>query len=204
MSIYKTVTSKPWETRGVMGSMKPEGVFDTSAEKVALVIFLIVASVIFSLFTVSYLIRMELPDWQPLSEPTLLWFNTGLLVISSVLFQWARNTVAEDKPRHLLTSFVGAGVFALLFIGGQLMTWESLQEGGFYLTSNPANAFYYLLTGVHAVHLLGGLWVWSRTAIRLFSGGEPKDSRLSIELCTLYWHFLLVVWLLLFAVLANT
>lgn len=204
MSFYKTVTSKPWETRGDMGAMKPEGVFDSSAEKVALVIFLIVASVIFSLFTVSYLIRMELPDWQPLSEPALLWFNTGLLVISSVLFQWARNTVAEEKPRHLLTSFVGAGVFAILFIGGQLMTWESLQEGGFYLTSNPANAFYYLLTGVHAVHLLGGLWVWSKTAIRLFSGGEPADSRLSIELCTLYWHFLLVVWLLLFAVLANT
>lgn len=204
MSLFKTVTSKPWERKGVIGGLKPEGAFDTSPEKVALSFFLVIATVVFSLFTVSYLIRMELPDWQPLSEPAQLWFNTGLLVISSVLFQWARNIVNSERPRNLMTVFIGGGVFAVLFIIGQLMTWSNLQAEGFYLTSNPANAFYYLLTGVHAVHLLGGLWVWSKSSIRLLSGFDAKDVRLSIELCTLYWHFLLIIWLALFAVLANT
>ena len=60
------------------------------------------------------------------------------------------------------------------------------------------------MTGLHAIHLLGGLWVWSKSSIRLLSGGEPKDIKLSIELCTLYWHFLLIVWLVLFALLSNT
>ena len=204
MSFFKQITEKSWERKGVIGGLKPEGAFDTSAEKVGLSIFLVVASVIFSLFTVSYFIRMELPDWQPLSEPGQLWLNTGLLVLSSVLFQWARNISRSGSQKNLLTTFIGGGVLAVLFIAGQLMTWGNLQEGGYYLTSNPANAFYYLLTGVHAVHLLGGLWVWSKSSIRLLSGAEANEVKLSIELCTLYWHFLLIVWLVMFAILANT
>ncbi|MFN3162221.1 MAG: cytochrome c oxidase subunit 3 [Pseudohongiellaceae bacterium] len=204
MSFLKHITEKSWERKGVIGGLKPEGAFDTSAEKVGLSIFMVVAFVIFSLFIVSYYIRMELPDWQPLSEPGQLWFNTGLLVLSSVLFQWARNIAQSGSQKNLMTAFIGGGVLAVLFIAGQLMTWGNLQEGGYFLTSNPANAFYYLLTGVHAVHLLGGLWVWSKSSIRLLSGAEAREVRLSIELCTVYWHFLLIVWLVMFAVLANT
>jgi len=204
MSLFKTVTSKPWERKGVIGGMRPEGAFDTEAERVGLSFFLVIATVIFSLFTVSYYIRMELPDWEPLSEPAQLWFNTGLLVISSILFQWARNIVTRGESRNLYTALFGAGVFAILFIVGQLVTWQNLQAEGLYMTSNPANAFYYLMTGLHALHLLGGLWVWSKSSIRLLSGSEAKDIKLSVELCTVYWHFLLLVWLVLFALLSNT
>ena len=204
MSIFKTVTTKPWERKGVIGGMRPEGTFDTESERVALTFFLVIATVVFSLFTVSYFIRMELPDWQPLSEPGQLWFNTGLLVASSVLFQWARNIVVKGDVKNLYTSFFGAGVLAVLFIVAQMVTWNHLQAQGQYLASNPANSFYYLMTGLHALHLAGGLWVWSKSSIRLLSGGEPKDIKLSIELCTVYWHFLLLVWLVMFAILSNT
>ena len=204
MSIFKSVTVKPWERKGVIGGLEPEGAFDSPNEKVALSIFLVVATVVFSLFTVGYVLRMELPDWRPLSEPAQLWFNTALLVISSILFQWARNITKGDGEKNVRIAFYGAGVFAILFIVGQLITWNSLQSAGYFIVSNPANAFYYLMTGLHAIHLLGGLWVWSKSLIRLLSGGEPKDIKLSIELCTLYWHFLLIVWLVLFALLSNT
>lgn len=204
MSLIKNVTEKPWERKGIIGGLKPTPAFDTANEKVALVFFLVVATVVFSLFSVGYLIRMELPDWRPLSEPAQLWLNTGLLVISSVLFQWARNIAYSDSQRNIMIAFVGAGLFAILFIAGQLLTWNNLQGAGYYMTSNPANSFYYLMTGLHALHLLGGLWVWSKSLIRLLSGAEVGDLRLSIDLCTLYWHFLLVVWLVLFALLANT
>ena len=204
MSFFKNVTVKPWERKGVIGGLEPEGAFDSPNEKVALSIFLVVASVVFSLFTVGYILRMELPDWRPLSEPAQLWFNTALLVISSILFQWARNITKGDGEKNVRIAFYGAGVFAILFIVGQLITWNSLQSAGYFIVSNPANAFYYLMTGLHAIHLLGGLWVWSKSSITLLSGGEPKDIKLSIELCTLYWHFLLIVWLVLFALLSNT
>tara|TARA_B110000858_G_scaffold89247_1_gene103134 strand:- start:54970 stop:55584 length:615 start_codon:yes stop_codon:yes gene_type:complete len=204
MSLFKQLSEKPWERKGVIGGLNPEGAFESPPERVALGFFLTIASVIFSMFGVSYVIRMSLPDWTPLAEPSQLWLNTALLVISSVLFQWARNTANAGKQKNLGVTFIGGGVFALLFIAGQMLIWENLQASGFYVASNPANSFYYLLTGLHIAHLLGGLWVWSKSSIRLLSGGKAEDLRLSIELCTLYWHFLLIVWLVIFAVLSNT
>lgn len=204
MSLFKQLSEKPWERKGLIGGLNPEGAFESPPERVALGFFLTIASVIFSLLGVSYVIRMSLPDWEPLAEPTQLWLNTGLLVISSVLFQWARNIANAGNKKNLITAFVGGGVFALLFIAGQMLTWDNLQAAGYFMTSNPANSFFYLLTGLHIAHLLGGLWVWSKSTIRLLSGKEPEDVRLSIELCTLYWHFLLIVWLVMFAMLSNT
>lgn len=204
MSLIKEVTNKPWERKGIIGPLNPVGAFEVPAEKVALSFFLVVVGVIFSLFTISYFIRMELPDWTPLAEPSMLWFNTGLLIASSILFQWARNILNKEQTSNLRFSFLLGGLFAIAFIASQLFVWRDLQSNGFYLVSNPANSFYYLMTGLHAVHLLGGLWVWSKTSIKLFSGAEPREVKLSVELCTMYWHFLLLVWLVLFGILANT
>ena len=204
MSFIKQVTNKPWERKGIIGPLRPEGAFPVPAEKVALAFFLVVVSVIFSLFTVSYFLRMELPDWTPLSEPGQLWFNTGLLIISSVLFQLTRNRIQSGDIAGIKLPLLGGGLFALAFIFGQLMVWRLLQGEGFYMASNPANSFFYLMTGLHGIHLLGGLWVWSKSTIKLMSGAEAKEIRLSVELCTVYWHFLLLVWLVLFGILANT
>ena len=204
MSLVKQVTSKPWERKGIIGPLRPEGAFPAPPEKVALGFFLMVVGVIFSLFTVSYFIRMELPDWTPMAEPGQLWFNTGLLVISSVLFQWTRTILDRGETRNLKTALIGGGIFAIVFVIGQLMVWSNLQAQGITVSSNPANSFFYLLTGLHGAHMLGGLWVWSRTSIKLFSGAEPKDIKLSVELCTVYWHALLLVWLIVFGILANT
>jgi cytochrome c oxidase subunit 3 len=170
---------------------------------VALVFFLVAASIVFSLFGVSYVIRMELPDWIPVSEPSQLWFNTALLVISSFLFQRAKTLISNGK-KSVTSTFASGGVFAILFIAAQMFTWQNLQAQGLFMTSNPANSFYYLLTGLHALHILGGLWVWSKSLLRLLSGAAQEELRLSIELCTVYWHFLLIVWIAVFAVLSNT
>ena len=204
MSLLKKVTNKPWERKGIIGPLRPVGAFPVEPEKVALSFFLVVVGVIFSLFAVSYFIRMELPDWTPLAEPSLLWVNTCMLIISSVMFQWARNILNRGETANLRFSLIGGGLFAIIFIASQLYVWQGLQNSGLYLASNPANSFYYLMTGLHGIHLLGGLWVWSKTAIKLLSGAEPKEVKLSVELCTLYWHFLLLVWLVLFGLLANT
>ena len=80
----------------------------------------------------------------------------------------------------------------------------SCRPPGYYAAGNPANAFFYLLTGVHGLHLLGGLVVWVRTAARMARGAELDDVRLSVELCTVYWHYLLLVWLVLFGLLLLT
>ena len=96
----------------------------------------------------------------------------------------------------------GATVFAFLI--GQLLAWQQLNAGGYYLASNPASTFFYLLTAVHGLHLLGGLVALGRAAIRVRRGVDPNRLRLSLELCAMYWHFLLLVWLVLFALLFIT
>ena len=203
MGLFKQITDKPWERTGINGGLRAEGTFSAPPEKVALVFFLVAASIVFSLFGVSYVIRMELPDWIPVSEPSQLWFNTALLVISSFLFQRAKTLISNGK-KSVTSTFASSGVFAILFIAAQMVTWQNLQAQGLFMTSNPANSFYYLLTGLHALHILGGLWVWSKSLLRLLSGAAQEELRLSIELCTVYWHFLLIVWIAVFAVLSNT
>lgn len=204
MSLYKNVTSKPWEyTSDTLGT-GAESAFESSSERVALTLFIVVIGVIFSLLTVSYYVRMDLGDWIPLQEPRLLWINTGLLIISSLLFQSARNISLTGSVELIRKRFIAAGIFAILFIIGQSIVWQQLREAGFGVSSNPASAFFYLLTGMHVLHLLGGLWVWSKTTFRLFANIDLSQLRLSVGLCTTYWHFLLVLWVFIFAVLANT
>ena len=97
------------------------------------------------------------------------------------------------------------GVFALAFLAGQLLAWRQLQAAGYYAAGNPANAFFFVLTALHGLHLIGGLAVWGRTMSRLPRQGAARSStRLTVELCAVYWHYLLIVWLILFALLLNT
>ena len=87
------------------------------------------------------------------------------------------------------------------FLVGQLVAWRQLDALGYYVASNPANTFFYLLSALHGLHLLGGLVAWGRTAGKLRHIGITLELRPEIELCALYWHFLLVIWLALFGLL---
>jgi cytochrome c oxidase subunit 3 len=72
------------------------------------------------------------------------------------------------------------------------------------VTTNPSNAFFYLLTGIHGLHILGGMYVWARATVRTFSDRDMGAVKHSVELCTIYWHFLLLVWLVLFGLMLST
>jgi len=87
---------------------------------------------------------------------------------------------------------------------GQFAAWQQLGESGYLVTGNPANAFFYTLTGLHVAHLLGGLGAWGHT-LRLVSAGESMSkTRLWVELSAVYWHFLFVIWLVLFGLMLST
>ena len=84
-----------------------------------------------------------------------------------------------------------AACSAFAFLAGQLWAWQQLNASGHFTSANPAYAFFFLLTALHGIHLLGGLWVWARATARVLRGAEVGKVRLSVELCTVYWHFLL-------------
>lgn len=205
--LVRYLMAQPWLPAGDPGNLDDITAVDEPAKKVGLYFFLCAISSLFALFITAYVMRMDPnhgADWFSIPKPGILWINTLLLIYSSISMQHAKTVSTLKSQKNLKRALMTGGVFAILFIAGQFLAWQGLQEQGFYLASNPANSFYYLLTGLHAVHLLGGLWVWSKSSIRLLSGSEAKEVKLSIELCTLYWHFLLVVWLLMFALLSNT
>ena len=92
---------------------------------------------------------------------------------------------------------------ALGFLAGQLLAWRELVVAGYVLAGNPANSFFYLITGLHGLHILGGLFALARTIGKARDGADTVALARSIELCAIYWHFLLVVWLVLFVLFAG-
>jgi len=202
--IKQTINVQPWAEEGAIGQHHAGGPLSLPAAKIGLVAFLAVASSLFSLFVSAYFQRMDYGDWTPLIEPGVLWANTFMLIMASVFFQRARNAAMRYQSKNIKTNLLIAGLFTFAFIAGQFWAWQSLYDAGYFLTSNPANSFFYVLTAIHALHILGGLWVWSKTTIKLQNNIDAHKVRVSVELCTIYWHFLLLVWLVLFALLLST
>jgi len=96
---------------------------------------------------------------------------------------------------------LAAGAFTVVFLFGQVLAWQQLGAMVYFDVTNPAIAFFYLITGLHGLHLLGGLVAWGRTVNRVWGDFDVAKITQSVELCTVYWHFLLVVWLVLFGLL---
>ena len=202
----QSVNTRPWEASAHYPSSE-----DFSGRslpqpnaKLGLYVFLAVVTSLFALFISAYLMRMELGDWRPLPDPDLLWLNTGVLVLSSIALQRALIAAKREQVDSMRNGLLAGGFFAFAFIGGQLLAWQQLVDAGYYAHSNPANAFFYLITGLHALHLLGGVVAWGMTTIKVLGGAEVARVRLSVELCAVYWHFLLVLWIILFGLMLST
>jgi cytochrome c oxidase subunit III len=143
-------------------------------------------------------------DWRTMPVPKLLWFNTGVLVLSSVAMQWAYMAARRSDMDGVIVGLIVSGASAITFLAGQILAWQQLRVAGYFVASNPANAFFYLITAVHGLHLTGGLVALGRTTAKVWQQGVgTTEVRLSVELCTIYWHFLLLVWLALLGLLTG-
>ncbi len=202
--LRQTLHSQPWNANDPVENQPGRGVLNIDPAKIGLFSFIAVVTSLFALFLSAYMMRMKLGDWRPLPEPDLLWANTAILVLASFAFQLTRNATTKGQQAAVKTWLLVGGVCTALFLSGQLVAWQQLSASGYLITGNPANAFFYLLTALHGLHLLGGMWVWGRTTTRVLTGADVESVRLSVELCTVYWHYLLLVWIGLFGLLLST
>ncbi len=145
-------------------------------------------------------------DWTHITLPRILWFNTLALILSSVTLERARHRVADfmrgnqvsrSVPMAWLNATMGLG---LLFVVGQYFAWLQLRSAGLYLPTNPNSSFFYVLTGVHAIHVLGGLGGLTRVMFKFRSRALPLR-RSTMDATSYYWHFMGVLWVYLLFVL---
>lgn len=198
------LTAKPWLEVGAAGEFPGSGMSAAPTAKVGLGVFLVVVGALFALLISAYVMRMSLADWRPVPKPTLLWINTGVLMLASAALQWARSAAFRDDLSGVKSALLAAGGATLAFMAGQIWAWQQLISTGYFLAGNPANTFFYLITALHGLHLLGGLVALGRNVFRAWTGSAPASLRLSLELCAMYWDFLLLIWLVLFGLLLLT
>lgn len=194
---------KPWLQDGVPADLADTRGLSAPPAKVGLAFFLIVAGALFILLISGYFMRKGLPDWRPLPMPPLLWVTTGLLTASSLFLGLARRAADRDLEDEAKLALLAGGACAIAFVAGQMAAWQQMVGGGFTVAGNPSNTFFYLLTGVHALHVLGGLAALAWTIDKIRRADVWASTRTRIELCALYWDFLLVVWLVLLALLTG-
>jgi cytochrome c oxidase subunit III len=190
--------------------------------RLGLVVGLTGIAMIFISFTSAYVVRQGLPtldprtnlllhDWFPVPLPRLLLVNTGVLLISTVTMELARRKAAlaqlagvpgvsvdaEEKISWLALTVV----LGLSFLTGQWMVWRELAANGFYVSSSPSSSFIYLLTGMHGVHLFGGV-VAMLTAGVASVLRRPADSQfIVVDVTSWYWHFMALLWIYILCLL---
>ena len=182
---------------------------------------------LFVSFTSAYIVRQGLPtldektnqyvrDWLPVNLPwILLGINTLILVLSSITVELARRNVTREAALAPVKSIPGVSlgeeksvpwlalttVLGVLFLLGQWMAWSELEARGFFIATSPSSSFVYLLTGMHALHLAGGvlalLYAGTISLLR-----KPVDTRrVVLDITAWYWHFMALLWIYIFALL---
>jgi len=203
-SIFQILAQKPWDpSQAKIDDMHEGGTINLSKGKLGLRFIMFVSTIFFCLFIVTYSDRMFYPDWQRMPEPWLLWINTAVLFFSSMVFintQIAsKNTQFQIVKNRLLL----IGFLALVFLIGQLLVWQQLIAYGYYVSTNPSNAYFYVFTALHGLHLLGGLVYWYLTIKKVWIISDIVVAKVkhTVDLCAIYWHFLLAVWVVLFSLM---
>lgn len=164
-------------------------------------VVLFAITMMFAAFTSALIVRKGSSlDWRTFTLPSILYFNTLLLLASSVTLEVSRRRIAAfmgglkgqvERPARWLyiTLFLG-----LLFVAGQYVAWRQLNAEGLYLATNPSSSFFYVLTATHALHVLGGLSGLLYAARKL---SKSSLRRSTLDAAARYWHFMDGLWLYL-------
>ena len=137
-------------------------------------------------------------DWVPFYFPQILWANTIILLGSSAAVEVARRRLAKGDARAFGKWWVVATALGLAFLAGQLVAWRQLVAHGFFMASNPASSFFYIFTGAHAAHLLGGVGALLYVLLGRFEN-RKLTRQTAAQVTAYFWHFLDVLWIFLLA-----
>jgi cytochrome c oxidase subunit 3 len=171
--------------------------------KLGLWMFLGTVTMLFAAFTSAYIVRRSGSDWRPVALPSILWINSLVLGLSSIAVELAHWQGARRRWRASTTAMLIACALGVAFLAGQMFAWRQMVAAGVYLPTNPHSAFFFMMTGAHAVHIVAALVVlaWGAT-VTVRAAREPRGWDARMSLCRTFWHYLGGVWVFLFALVS--
>jgi cytochrome c oxidase subunit 3 len=166
------------------------------------IVIAIVSIVMFFMAMASAFIylRANSNRWVPLHLPWVIWVNTAILLLSSGAMELARRRLALADVRQFRKLWLVATTLGILFLVGQLLAWRQFVLAGFYVSTNQASSFFYIFTGLHGLHLLGGICALLYVSFRKFEKAKVSRS-VAAQVASYYWHFMDGLWIFLLTLL---
>ena len=187
--------------RGGDGSSDSGSSFPISKGQVGLWILLTAVVMLFAGLSSAYIVLRGVPAWQRIELPSLLWTNTLILLLSSVAIDISRRAVRRNDLQSMKRWLTVGGLLGLAFLIGQLAAWRQLVNAGVYIPSTLQSGFFYILTGLHGVHLLGGVIALCVVMVKAAKRQLTAFNYEPLKLFAMYWHVMDVLWIYLFSLL---
>ncbi len=178
--------------------------FSKDTYRIAVWILLAAIVMIFVALGSAYIFLSGGAQWQPVRMPKAFILSTGLILISSGTIEAARREIHHENSQRYARWLLATLLLGAAFVCSQLVGWKQLVGEGVYLSGNPHSSFFYLFTGAHGIHLLGGMVALSYLALRarkLVFGVSSEKRVAATDAVSLYWHFMDGLWVALFLLL---
>ena len=175
--------------------------FPISKGQIGVWILLTAVVMLFAGLSSAYIVLRGVPAWQNIELPSLLWANTAILLLSSVAIDLARRAIRRRDAQSMKRWLVAAVALGVAFLLGQVAAWRQLVNAGVYLPSTLQSSFFYILSGLHGVHLIGGVIALVWVLVAAFKNKITVFNYEPLKLCALYWHVMDAIWIYLFGML---
>jgi len=183
------------------GSSERYQAFPISKQRLGMWILLTGITMLFAGLSSAYIVIRGTPWWEGVPLPGVLWLNTFVLLASSVTVEKTRNALHQDR-QYAGRIWIGiSGILGLAFLIGQLVAWKDLVAMGVYLPSTLHSSFFYVLTGLHGLHLLGGIAVLGYVWVQIVRNRYTAENYEGVSLMAMYWHFMDALWVYVFLLL---
>lgn len=183
-------------TNGI--SIQEQGLIRTKTAKPLLWVALAGMTMIFASLTSAYVVRQADSDWLAFELPTVFYYSTAIIVLSSISLIFADISAKKDNQQGVRLGLLVTFILSLAFVVSQFEAWGQMMEQGMYFSGSGISAsFLYVLTLVHLLHVFGGNIMMLITTIKGFKGKYTAKDKLGIELASWYWHYLTGVWMFL-------
>ena len=203
--LFSVLLDKPWEKKQIEADNYHLGkTFDISLQMSAVIVIFGISTVLFTLVVTGYLYSIPASqDTGYLLKPNLLWLNTLILLFVAYFFNKITNDLKKKKSEKIKSNLLLIGFLSYLFLFGQILFWFQLMESGKYVSTNNYFSSFYIFTALHGLHLLGGLFFWGKTfsKVNKLKLEEIINEKKSVDALSLYWTFLLIVWIVFFLIM---